>query len=211
MSGNSSEREIRIRDYLDGRLSGDELETFELALFRDPVLLDDVEATRALQRGLRELARQPVIGQVAPKPAPTPRLLPIAAAAFLLGAALPGALLWQYATSTDGGKVQIVSIETFRSGPAQSDARTYTIDAGIDRVVLEFGTVALSDTDRFTVELRRGNTLVHREQALKSEADIVRIDVPSSRLDAGDYIARIVVRTQQGESDYANVPFVVKR
>jgi hypothetical protein len=212
MSGNPSERETRIRDYIDGRLSGDELEAFEMALFHDPVLLDDVEATRALQRGLRELATQPVIGQVAPKPAPAQRLLPMAAAAFLLGAALPGALLWRYATSTSGGKVQIVSVETFRSGPERPAAPTYAIEAGVDRVVLEFGAVSVTGTDEFTIELRRGDAIVHREHALKPDADLLRIDVSADRLGAGDYVARIVARSPQGgETEYANAPFAVKR
>ncbi|HJU40573.1 MAG TPA: hypothetical protein VJ724_13435, partial [Tahibacter sp.] len=92
MSGNPSDRETRIRDYLDGRLAGAELEAFELALFHDAKLLDDVETTRALLRGLRALDHQPplqlqpapVIADVAPRiAAPGRRVLPLAVS-FLL-------------------------------------------------------------------------------------------------------------------------------
>lgn len=45
----------RIRAYLDGTLSEQELEDFELALFDDPDLAEAVDAERLLRAGLREL------------------------------------------------------------------------------------------------------------------------------------------------------------
>ena len=220
MSGNDSERETRIRDYLDGRLTGDELEAFELALFHDAALLDDVEATRVLQRGLRAVAVPPVIGALAPPPvisevvrppvSPVRRALPLVAASLLAGAALPGYLLWQRAQQD--GPLQHLAVETMR-GPASPAAPTYTLDARASRVVLEFGVLANANTADYSIELRRGDTLVKRESSLPLYRDeIVHIDVLANQLDAGDYSAKIIERSKQGdERVYDTVRFTLRR
>lgn len=199
MSGNDSERETRIRDYLDGRMNDDELEVFELELFRNPALLDDLEATRALRRGLREIASQPTVGEVMPpaQPHPQQRVAVYAAAAFLLGAALPGYFLWQR-MATPGGALQVVPLQVFRSGPAPAPV-THVIDAKVDRVGIRFTAVLPPDAADFTVELRQGDTVVARETGIvPDEADHFRIDVPASKLGDGDYEARLIARLKAG-------------
>ncbi len=213
MSGNHTDRETRIRDYLDGRLSGDELEAFELALFRDSALLDDVEATRVLQRGLRELATQPVVGQVGPKPAPaqtTWRALPMAVSlTAVLGATLTAGY-WFGQQSRRGGedRLQHVLIETLRSNPS-TPAPVYAIKNDATLVVLQFPIVDTPDAADYSIELRRGATTLKRESALTLDSDeIVRIDLPANRLGAGDYSATIVKRLKQGgEREYGTVNF----
>ena len=217
MSGNHSERETRIRDYLDGRLTGDELEAFELALFHDTALLDDVEATRVLQRGLRAIAVPPAIDTLAPPPivtevvrpaaSPVRRALPLVAASLLAGAALPSFLLWQRA-----GPLQHLAVQTMR-GPIAPVEPTYTLDARASRVVLEFGVLANPNATDYSIELRRGDTLVKREPAVPLyREEIVRIDVLANQLDSGDYSARIIERSRQGDEHvYDTVRFKLRR
>ena len=216
MSGNDSTRDERIRDYLDGRLAGDDLDAFEMALFRDAALLDEVEAARVLRIGLAANAAPAESAPV--ESAPTPlrprhaalRYLPLAAS-FALGAGLSGYLVSNRPPAPEAsGKVQLLPVETVRGRP---EAPTLALEAGAARVVLQFRAIATPGTADFAVELRRGDTLVQQVPGLvPNDDDEISIDVPAAKLDAGDYRAKIVARRGDGTTqDYAAVDFALKK
>ena len=216
MSADNSLREERILNYLDGRLAGGELEAFELAMFHDPALVDDVEATRALRTGLRTLASQ-AANDAAPATIAVPRaggalmrLLPFAAS-LALGAAVPAYMLWQQPRAADdNGKVQLLAVETVRGRP---QAPAIAVDPDASRVVLQFRAIPTPEALDYAVELHRGATLVQRVGALvPNEDDQISIDLPAARLGAGDYSAKITARLADGAIwDYATVEFVLKK
>lgn len=91
----------RMRDYLSGRLAGDERRTFEDRLVRDPELVREFEQTLRLRAGLEQLKEEGYLAQSAPRTAPR-RLMWIPALAAAAIAALAITLWVQPQTSSTG-------------------------------------------------------------------------------------------------------------
>ncbi len=218
----------RIRAYLDGTLSEQELEEFELSLFDDPDLAEAVDAERLLRDGLREIeARRHAGGSTTvvalpPRRAIAPQWLSLAAslvAGVLIGAIarnpapvpLPATDVALTAAGNIGGKTQFEALGTSR-GPVSEEV-VITLRADAPQLALQF-TRPRRDTVRsyvFELDLPGGGTRAFPDLMPESDAKI-SITLVAAALPAGRYHARLIAIGNDGSrSEDQDRHFVLQR
>jgi hypothetical protein len=200
----SMNSEEAVRLYVAGRLDGDALEAFEIALFHDEALLSAVEEEQALRMGLSSMERP-----VAPAAAPVMRSLrrqrwwPIAAA-FVFGATSSALVLLRRPGDRSAvvSNVPVLLLETARSATPQR--RIFNVPPNAREVLLQIPIVTDTTTRlRLRVVDGQGTERV-RVDDLRADSDgLVTLLVPSSRLDAGDY--RVELGRAESDGDAATV------
>jgi anti-sigma factor RsiW len=216
----------RIRAYLDGTLSEQELEEFELSLFDDPDLAEAVDAERLLREGLREIeARRNAGGgntvvPLPPRRAVAPRWLSLAASLLvgvLIGAIarnpapLPATGVPPTAAGSIGGKTQFEALGTSR-GPASEEV-AIMLRPDAPQLALQF-TRPRRDTVRsyvFELDLPGGGTRAFPDLMPESDARI-SITLVAAALPAGRYHARLIAIGNDGSrSEDQDRHFVLQR
>lgn len=217
----------RIRAYLDGTLSEQELEEFELSLFDDPDLAEAVDAERLLREGLREIeARRNAGGgttvvALPPRRAVVPQWLSLAAslvAGVLIGAIArnpappsPATDVSPAAAGNIGGKTQFEALGTSR-GPASEEV-AITLRPDAPQLALQF-TRPRRDTVRsyvFELDLPGGGTRAFPDLMPESDARI-SITLLATALPAGRYHARLIAIGNDGSrSEDQDRHFVLQR
>lgn len=218
----------RIRAYLDGTMSEEELEAFELSLFDDPDLAEAVDTERLLREGLREIeARRSAAGSTTVVPFPPRRAaaaqwLSLAAslvAGVLIGAiarspapsSLPPTAETTSSTGTIGGKTQFEALGTSR-GPIAEEV-VITLQADAPQLALQF-TRPRRDTVRsyvFELDLPGGGTRAFPDLMPESDARI-SVTLVASALPEGRYHARLIAIGNDGSrSEDQDRHFVLQR
>jgi hypothetical protein len=204
-------RSDRIRAYLDDRLDEQELERFELELFDDPLLLQDVEAERALRDGLRDLDADLRAHAERLRP-PVPllrRALPLTAA-LAAGALIPTMAWLLLRPADDAATVEATaaagSLPALQLGKLRGDERANTVllPAGARGLRLQFVRPRQAGVRDYSIELTGPGEKVQRFDALRPGPDmLVKADVPGAQLPAGSYTARLLARHEDGSSSEA--------
>lgn len=203
-------RSERIRAYLDDTLDEAELERFELELFKNPELVDAVEAERLLRLGMQSLGNLPASAPVAAAAiAPARRIWPIAAA-VLAGAAVPGLMLLQRDAPADAEpNVAVLRLDAPRNGSADA---LLLAPADAPRLVLQIPLLAQAGVDAYELDLDGGGRTL-TIPALHPRSDgMVVVAIRSERLPPGSYTARIYARRGDGSrSEVLNRSFTLAR
>jgi hypothetical protein len=210
----------RIRAYLDGTLTEQERETFELALFDDPHLAEAVDAERLLRTGLREIeARRARPAVIAPAPAPLPARRFDAMYGFALAASLAvGVLIGAYtlrghlpaAPTVVGGKTLFAGLSLSRSAP--TDDVLIEVPADTPQLVLQFTRPQPADVRDYTLELELPDgTKAAFDHLLPATDTNLSVGLSAVSLPDGRYRARLVaVGTDGSRRDDQERHFVLK-
>jgi hypothetical protein len=209
----------RIRAYLDGTLTEQERETFELALFDDPNLAEAVDAERLLRTGLREIeARRARPVDIAPATVPTRRF--DAMYGFALAASLAvGILIGAYtlrghlpaAPTVVGGKTLFAGLSLSRSAP--TDDVLIEVPADTPQLVLQFTRPQPADVRDYTLELELPDgTKAAFDHLLPATDTNLSVGLSVVSLPDGRYRARLVaIGTDGSRRDDQERHFVLKR
>lgn len=220
----------RIRAYLDGTLSEQELEAFELSLFDDPDLAEAVDAERLLRDGLREIDKRRSAGHsntVVALPSrnaitAAPRWLSLAAS--LVAGVLIGALMRNPVPSAPspaagtapaadniGGKTQFEALGTSRG--AVSEDLAITLQADAPQLALQFTRPRRDTVRSYAVELDLPGGGTRTFPGLMPESDArISVTLVAAALPAGRYHARLIAIGNDGSrSEDQDRHFVLQR
>lgn len=192
----------RIRAYLDGTLSEQDREDFELAMFDDPDLAEAVDAERLLRAGLREIDARRARGDIA---AVTPRRFD-AMYGFALAASLTvGILIGAFALPAReraaplalGGKLHFATLSLSRN--AASDDLVVDLPADTPQLVLQFARPQPPDVRDYSLELELPDgTRASFEHLLPAADTLLSVGLAASQLPDGRYRARLVAIGRDG-------------
>jgi len=202
-----------VERYLQGRLSEAEEAAFEEAYLSDPALLDELELTEKLQRGLRQVAaREPLPPQQRRSFWSTPQYA-AAASTLLAVSLLASGLLFvenrelrEAASEPAGGPTRLLELVAVRS----DDAMTIASPAPGERTVL-LAYPGFGPYDRFDAVLTRGRDaaggIVWQARGLGADFEgMIAVDVSGDLLDPGDYSLTLRGRAADWPADRASQP-----
>lgn len=205
-------REEVIRLYVAGRLDGDALEAFEVALFHDEALLSAVEEEQALRLGATSLERPVTTFVPSSRRLQRQRWWPIAAA-FLLGAIGSSALVLLGRPDDHRAvvsNVPVLLLENARSTPPQR--RIFTVPTQANEVLLQIPVVA-ERAARLQLRVVDGQGVerVHADDLRADNDGLVALLVPSSLLEVGDYRAELRRAENDNDVTIVRVEFRIDR
>lgn len=206
-----------VADYVAGRLVGESLERFELALFADAELLAAVESESALRSGFRQLAvesRPDVSALPVRQPRARPPVWLALAASFAFGALLSGFLPWP-SRNTPGNEigyanVQVALLEAIRGAAARP---LLTLSSAAPRIVLQFPVVNSAETTSYSIALHGAGLFARQFDGLLPDRDgLLSLELPTAGLAPGDYEAQISsIATDNSRHEYQRLAFELRR
>lgn len=226
------EREEIIDRYLAGRLPAEDEASFEEHLFACSACLEKVKWGEELRRGLQAVAAEDAartmssITLAAWIRSRRPAARAVLAAATLLVAALPVALLWQQGElgrlrqqvlsaagpAVPTGDFRLVSLGALRSsGLGTGAAPTVEIAANDRRHVLLSLELPTVDSDSYRVTLldAAGEPIWRGDALQPTLYDSLLVNLPPSFLGSGDYRIEIEALSPDGADPVAEMAFTV--